>query len=107
IGFTLRCAHSGRVSNEIAKGQERWSNVFEGRPMPWKYTEEFYREYTRTTWNESAAAYGDWMRQLEPFRSDLVGRLAAGPGERILDLGTGPGEPAMTLARRVGLSGHI
>jgi len=75
--------------------------------MPWKYTEEQYREYTRVSWNESADAYVDWMRNLEPFRSALVDRLAARPGERLLDLGTGPGEPAMTLARQVGTAGQV
>ena len=75
--------------------------------MPWKYTDEYYREYTRVTWNESAEAYVGLMRNLEPFRSDLVARLAPQPGERILDMGTGPGEPAITIAREVGASGHV
>jgi SAM-dependent methyltransferase len=75
--------------------------------MPWQYTDEYYREYTRTTWNESAEAYVDLMRVLEPFRSDLVDRLDPQPGESVLDLGTGPGEPAMTIARRVGGSGNV
>jgi len=75
--------------------------------MPWKYTDEYYREYTRTTWNESAEAYVALMRNLEPFRSDLVARLAPRPGERILDMGTGPGEPAITIAREVGATGHV
>ena len=75
--------------------------------MPWKYTDEYYREYTRNTWNESAGAYIAWMRLLEPFQSALVSRLDPRPGEKILDLGTGPGEPAMTIAREVGPSGHV
>src|SRR5580658_1905978 len=75
--------------------------------MPWKYTEEYYREYTRTTWNESAEWYVDLLRYLEPFRSDLVRRLAAQPGEKVLDLGTGPGEPAMTIAGAVGETGRV
>jgi ubiquinone/menaquinone biosynthesis C-methylase UbiE len=75
--------------------------------MPWKYTDEYYQEYTRTTWNESATAYVDWMKNLEPFRSALVERLHPRAGERILDMGTGPGEPAMTLAREVGPQGHV
>ena len=61
--------------------------------MPWNYTDEYYREYTRTTWNDSAEAYVEFMRNLAPFRSDLVARLDAQPGEEILDLGTGPGPP--------------
>jgi ubiquinone/menaquinone biosynthesis C-methylase UbiE len=75
--------------------------------MPWKYTEEYYREYTRTTWNESAEAYVGLMRNLEPFRTELIARLAPRPGERILDLGTGPGEPAITIAREVGAGGQV
>jgi len=75
--------------------------------MPWRYTEEYYREYTRTTWNETAEAYVSLMKNLEPFRSDLLDRLAARPGERILDLGTGPGEPAMTLGQIVGPTGQV
>jgi SAM-dependent methyltransferase len=75
--------------------------------MPWKYTEEYYREYTRTTWNESAEAYLDFMRNLEPFRADLVARLRAREGEKVLDLGTGPGEPALTIAGQVGVRGHV
>lgn len=75
--------------------------------MPWKYTEEYYREYTRTTWNESAEAYVTLMKSLEPFRMDLLDRLRARPGEHILDLGTGPGEPAMAMAQSVGHTGHV
>jgi ubiquinone/menaquinone biosynthesis C-methylase UbiE len=75
--------------------------------MPWKYTDEYYREYTRTTWNESAEAYLDLMRNLEPFRADLVAQLAAREGEKVLDLGTGPGEPAFTIAGQVGPRGHV
>jgi len=75
--------------------------------VPWKYTEEYYREYTRTTWNESADAYVRFMALLTPFRGALVDVLAPQPGERVLDLGTGPGEPALTIAGRVGPTGHV
>jgi ubiquinone/menaquinone biosynthesis C-methylase UbiE len=75
--------------------------------MPWKYTDEYYREYTRTTWNESAEAYVGLMRLFEPFRSDLLDRLRPEAGEQVLDLGMGPGEPAMTIARAVGAQGHV
>ncbi|HZY70201.1 MAG TPA: methyltransferase domain-containing protein [Thermoplasmata archaeon] len=75
--------------------------------MPWKYTDEYYRKYTRQTWDESAEAYVGLLRNLEPFRSDLVADLAPQAGERVLDLGTGPGEPAMTIASLVGPGGHV
>ncbi|MGC2359995.1 MAG: methyltransferase domain-containing protein [Thermoplasmata archaeon] len=75
--------------------------------MPWKYTEEYYREYTRTTWNESAEAYLTLLGNLEPFRADLIQRLRVRTGEKVLDLGTGPGEPALTIAERVGAPGRV
>lgn len=75
--------------------------------MPWKYTDDYYREYTRQTWNESAEAYVDFLQILEPVRSDTMEALAPQPGERVLDLGTGPGEPAMTIALEVGETGHV
>ncbi len=75
--------------------------------MPWKYSDEYYREYTRTTWNQSADAYLRLLRTLEPFRKDLVSRLNVKLGERVLDMGTGPGEPALTIANLVGPTGHV
>ena len=75
--------------------------------MPWKYSEEYYREYTRSTWNESAGDYSALMRRFEGVRTDLVGLLFPLPGERVLDLGTGPGEPALTVAEKVGPTGRV
>jgi|SRR5208282_4411602 len=75
--------------------------------MPWKYSEEYYREYTRSTWNESARDYSTFMRHLEGVRTDLVALLCPRSGERVLDLGTGPGEPAMTVADEVGTNGRV
>jgi ubiquinone/menaquinone biosynthesis C-methylase UbiE len=75
--------------------------------MTWTYTDEYYREYTRTTWNESAKVYVELFTRLEPFRQDLVKRLAPRAGERVLDIATGPGEPAMTVAKAVGPQGHV
>ena len=47
------------------------------------------------------------MRFLEPYGFDLVNRTDAKVRERILDLATGPGEPAMSLARLVGPDGRV
>jgi SAM-dependent methyltransferase len=75
--------------------------------MTWTYTDDYYREYTRTTWNESARVYLDLFTRLEPFRQDLLRDFQAKAGERVLDIATGPGEPAMTLARAVGPRGSV
>lgn len=75
--------------------------------MTWTYTDDDYRAYTRATWDESARVYVEMMRVNEPYRAELVKRAAARPGERVLDVATGPGEPAMTLAQQVGPGGHV
>ncbi len=75
--------------------------------MPWEYSEAYYREYTRSTWNESAEAYTKLLENLEPFRADLVERLRVHSGEKIVDLGTGPGEPALSIAGQLGSQGEV
>ena len=74
---------------------------------PWKYSDDYYREYTRTTWNESAEKYTKLLRNLEPYGFDLLARVDPKIRERCLDIATGPGEPAMSIARMVGLDGKI
>lgn len=69
--------------------------------MTWTYTDEYYKKYTRDTWNESASSYGPVLRNLDSFNGDLLARAAPRKGERVLDVATGPGEPALTIARLV------
>ncbi len=47
------------------------------------------------------------MGFLEPYGFDLVNRADAKVRERVLDLATGPGEPAMSFARLVGPEGRV
>jgi ubiquinone/menaquinone biosynthesis C-methylase UbiE len=75
--------------------------------LSWKYTDEYYKEYTRTTWNESADIYVRLMELLQPYGVELLNRIKVNPRESVLDIGTGPGEPAMTISQLVGASGHI
>jgi ubiquinone/menaquinone biosynthesis C-methylase UbiE len=74
---------------------------------PWTYSDEYYREYTRTTWNESAEKYVKLLRNLEPYGFDLLARMDPKIRERCLDIATGPGEPAMSIARMVGADGRV
>jgi ubiquinone/menaquinone biosynthesis C-methylase UbiE len=74
---------------------------------PWTYSDEYYREYTRTTWNESAEKYVRLLRNLEPYGFDLLARMDPKIRERCLDIATGPGEPAMSIARMVGADGRV
>ncbi|HKW43346.1 MAG TPA: hypothetical protein VJP06_04080, partial [Thermoplasmata archaeon] len=66
---------------------------------PWQYSDEAYKEYTRTSWNESAETYLPLMRLLEPYGFDLLARVDPKIRETALDIATGPGEPAMSIAR--------
>jgi ubiquinone/menaquinone biosynthesis C-methylase UbiE len=75
--------------------------------MPWEYTDEYYREYTRTTWNESAESYARFADRLSPFRTDLVAGVGPRAGEKVLDMGCGPGEPGLTIVGMVGPSGSV
>ncbi|HEV8359297.1 MAG TPA: methyltransferase domain-containing protein [Candidatus Thermoplasmatota archaeon] len=76
--------------------------------MTWKYTEDYYREYTRTTWNESAPVWVRYAeRVLAPFGAELLARAQPREGERVLDIATGAGEPALSIAKMVGPSGSV
>lgn len=55
-------------------------------------------------WNTIAEKFDIWLPHIAPVSEALLAALAAKPGERILDLASGTGEPALTLARR--LRGH-
>jgi len=73
----------------------------------WKYSDDSYREYTRTSWNESAETYTKLLRNLAPYGFDLLARVDPKIRERCLDIATGPGEPALSIARMVGPEGHV
>jgi ubiquinone/menaquinone biosynthesis C-methylase UbiE len=75
--------------------------------MSWKYSDEYYRKYTRETWDECAEKYLPLMKQLAPFHRALLDRMEPRSGEAVLDVCTGPGEPAMAMASMVGPSGHV
>lgn len=75
--------------------------------MTWTYTEEYYKNYTRDTWNESAAEYAPVRRNLDKWNPHLLARAAAKAGQRILDVACGDGEPALSLARAVIPTGRV
>jgi ubiquinone/menaquinone biosynthesis C-methylase UbiE len=55
-------------------------------------------------WGSIAEKFDMWLPHIAPVGEALLAALDARPGERILDLASGTGEPALTLARR--LKGH-
>ena len=50
-------------------------------------------------WASIAEKFDLWLPHIAPVGETLLQALNAQPGERIIDLGSGTGEPALTLAR--------
>lgn len=65
----------------------------------------------RRDWNAAAAGWKKWWpvfeRSAQPVSDRLVELASIGTGARVLDIATGNGEPALTVARRVGVGGHV
>src|SRR6478609_620754 len=75
-------------------------------------SDEEYRERRRREWDEAGARYsnlssgalGDLMRQAA---EQVFARAALKPGDRVLDVGTGHGSPALEAAALVGPGGQV
>src|SRR6266852_7902796 len=75
--------------------------------LPAMPSDDSERESTRRAWNESAESYRRAMRFFEPYGFDLLARVNPKIRESALDLATGLGEPAMSIARMVGPDGRV
>ena len=77
------------------------------------FDEHAYKADLRREWREAAPG---WQRWLEVLEADdampqlgrwLLEAVQPQPGDRILDVGTGYGEPGLTAARAVAPGGHV
>ena len=77
------------------------------------FDEHAYKADLRREWREAAPG---WQRWLEVLESDgampqlgrwLLEAVQPRPGDRVLDVGTGYGEPGLTAARAVAPGGHV
>ncbi len=75
----------GDVANFKAQQREQWSNVAPGWRQQWGVFEQGAR----------------------PLSERMMELAHVAPGQRVLDVATGIGEPAMTAARLVGSSGKV
>ena len=70
-----------------------------------------YKEAERQSWNSVAAGWQKWWQTVEKSAQKVSDRLIElaeiKPGQRVLDLATGIGEPAITSARIVGKMGQV
>ena len=76
-----------------------------------KFDGSGYKTGQKDQWDSVAEAWGKWWPIIErganSVSTALAGAIGAGPGQRILDVSTGIGEPAVTLARLVGPDGSV
>lgn len=70
-----------------------------------------YKEAERQSWNSVAAGWQKWWQTVEKSAQKVSDRLIElaeiKSGQRVLDLATGIGEPAITAARIVGKMGQV
>ncbi|WP_291272450.1 methyltransferase domain-containing protein [Geothrix sp.] len=70
-----------------------------------------YKHAQREQWNKDGAAWRHWNPILDRWygvvTSQMLDLARIQPGQRILDIATGAGEPAVSAAERVGPDGYV
>lgn len=70
-----------------------------------------FKETTRQQWQNAAAAWHRWTPTLQawlgPITEAMLDAAKLQPGDHVLDLAAGAGEPSLSAAERVGPSGHV
>lgn len=56
-------------------------------------------EDNQPDWGKIAEKFDIWLPQIAPVGHAILEKLNAQPGDTVLDMGSGTGEPALTLAR--------
>ncbi len=76
--------------------------------MPDQTDARSMKDAAKRSWGAFAEQYAkDVTPQLEPLYQVIVDRAGPKPGERVLDIGSGPGRPALDIAKRVAPGGHV
>jgi len=70
-----------------------------------------YKDAQREQWNKDGAAWRRWNPTLDRWYGEVTRQMLdvaqIQPGQRILDIAAGAGEPAVSAAERVGPSGYV
>jgi SAM-dependent methyltransferase len=70
-----------------------------------------FKETTRQQWQNAAAAWQRWTPTLHawlgPVTKAMLDQAKLQPGDSVLDLAAGAGEPSISAAERVGPTGHV
>lgn len=76
-----------------------------------EFDKDKYKIDSKKSWNKSAQAWSRWWHVIEegaqPVTKKMLDLAKVREGHRILDIGTGVGEPALTAALRVGPKGYV
>jgi SAM-dependent methyltransferase len=82
-----------------------------GHKAPPPFDPARYKATTRDQWQSAAEAWDRWTPALQswlgPATEIMLDLARIGPGDRVLDVAAGTGEPAITAARRVGPTGSV
>jgi len=71
-------------------------------------SDEQYRGVMRKGWNLTPALYDQlWIPVLRAYSAGCAERASIRPGDRVLDVATGPGTAALIAAERVGPGGSV
>lgn len=72
---------------------------------------EQYKGAQRAQWNKDGAAWRRWNQTLDAWYGEATSQMLdlarIEPGQRILDVAAGAGEPAVSAAARVGPGGYV
>lgn len=78
---------------------------------PTAFDPEAFKRSTAQQWQRAAAAWHHWGPTLRawlgPATEVMLDLARVGPGDRVLDVAAGAGEPALTAAARVGPTGYV
>ena len=70
-----------------------------------------YKNAQREQWNKDGAAWRRWNPMLDRWYGEATRRMLdlarLEPGQRVLDIAAGAGEPAVSAAERVGRGGYV
>jgi enediyne biosynthesis protein CalE5 len=70
-----------------------------------------FRDRQRQDWGTAAKGWHDWQEHVLSATVNVSRRLVElaqiGPGDRVLDIGAGSGEPSLTAAQAVGPEGQV
>jgi SAM-dependent methyltransferase len=70
-----------------------------------------YKDAQRAQWNKDGAAWRRWNPTLDRWYGEVTRQMLdlarIGPGQRVLDIAAGAGEPAVSAAERVGPGGYV